>query len=226
MRLPLLPAFFIAAGCGLAAVPAKRLFPVLPAQAANQARLEDGWTVSVKGDLATGKVNLTRAGATLSAQVEVHNDASELPLRTPRVSAYDKDRTLLAVVPGADPAGAFQDNPVPKSFSNRGLVAFGAADRAAPFTVELLVGDGKREETLTFAFKEFGPPDFWADPDMALRDPGGFFRTLSFEERQDAFNTARKVRRDPAQYARLKTADPKRWELLEWVRLHEYDIEF
>ena len=222
---PLL-ALSLACACALATVPTQRLFPVLTPADPAQARLPDGWTVSVKGDLATGKVNLTRAGGTLSALVEVRNDASELPLRTAKVVAYDKEKTLLQSAPLPDPADGYQDTPVAKTFTNRGLASFSVADRAPPFTVELTLTDGKREEKLSFPFKEFGPDEFWADPGLVMTDPGVFFRTLSFAERQGAYNTARKSRQDAEGYRRMKAGDPKRYELMEWVRLHEYDIEF
>ncbi|MBI5595861.1 MAG: hypothetical protein HY928_07205 [Elusimicrobia bacterium] len=223
--------------CGLLAVGGCALAPVraryFPVPAPEQARLPDGWTVSCKGRLAAGKAALARSGALVFAHIEVHNESSDAPLRLSGIRAFDKDRTLLAGEGAQVPApadfsgaGAYRDDPVPKGLSNRGLAAFRLADRAPPFTLELELTDGAAAETLTFAFKEFGPEEFWGNPELVMQDPARFFRSLKFEERQDAFEAARRMRRDRESFLRMKTADPKRYELLEWVRIHEYDIEF
>lgn len=253
-RARLLYAFGVLAlgGCMLAPVRRTRYFPVVAPGSGSQARMPDGWTVSVKGDIATGRMRLLRAGERVAALIEVLNEASEEPLHVQGLHAYGGDRAplnrdaarlsegLASVIVGdfykerAEAphqaeflqASGFRDGPVPKGLSQRGTAVFGLSGQKPPFTVELELARGERRESLAFTFKEFGPEDFWDDPELVMQDPGRFFRSLKFEERQEAFEAARRMRRDRESFARMKAADPKRYELLEWVRIHEYDIEF
>lgn len=241
-----------AGACILAPVKRVRLFPSIPEGAVERRRLPDGWTVSVQGALASGKMTLLRAGGRLAAAIEVVNEASEEPLRLKGVVAYDKEKVVLpreqarlgeslAAVIVSDlykeraeaprqaeflQASVFGDDPIPKGLSKRGTALFVLTDQKPPFTLELELAAGARTEKLSFVFKEFGPAEFWDNPEMSLQDPLYYFHNLTFEERQDAFETARRARLDRAGYARMKKEDPRRWQLYDWVRIHEYDIEF
>lgn len=85
----------ILVSCAATPVHKDSFFPTVPASDPNVTRTTDVWTVSRKGDLATCKVRLIRAGEYLVAHVDILNSGAQGPLQILSAVAWDRDKTLL-----------------------------------------------------------------------------------------------------------------------------------
>lgn len=112
----------------------------------------------------------------------------------------------------------YQNNPIPNGFSNRGLISFFVSDRLPPYTIEIELTNRDAEEKLDFTFGQFDLDAFWKLAVEGREELRHYWRMLSYSDRKAGFSQAEAIWKDKAKLESLKTSDPERAAIVEWIK--------